>query len=90
MIEVNSLGSTPQGYRSATPRAEKSKGGISPRLCLRLRWPDREAPLGEFGEVSVEEGWVSPFFVHTKVHTFAATTGDALKHVEALSPRKDA
>jgi hypothetical protein len=26
-------------------------------------------------------------FVHTKVHTFAATAGDALKRVEALSPR---
>jgi hypothetical protein len=26
--------------------------------------------------------------VHTKVHTFAMTTGDALKRVEALSPRK--
>ena len=25
-------------------------------------------------------------FVHTKVHTFAVTTGDALKRVEALSP----
>jgi hypothetical protein len=24
-------------------------------------------------------------FVHTKVHTFAATTGDALKRVEALT-----
>jgi hypothetical protein len=27
-------------------------------------------------------------FVDTKVHTFAVTTGDALKRVEALSPRK--
>ena len=26
-------------------------------------------------------------FVHTKVHTFTATTGGALKRVEALSPR---
>jgi hypothetical protein len=43
-------------------------------------------PTFRFDVLRIAEG----LFVHTKVHTFAATTGDALKHVEALSPRKDA
>ena len=63
-------------WRSATHRANDLRPdvGAAPQTDLQI------------GGAHLAEGR----FVHTKVHTFAAATGDALKRVEALSPWKRA